>query len=66
VKDVRRKPRILISPAAKSLNGLLASSAWTEGFFMYSLDRASRSFLLIAAISIALLLGSLIVFSLNH
>jgi hypothetical protein len=33
---------------------------------MYGLDRASGSFLLIAAISIALLLGSLIAFSLNH
>jgi hypothetical protein len=33
---------------------------------MYGLDRASGSFLLIAAIGIALLLGSLIAFSLNH
>jgi hypothetical protein len=37
-----------------------------RGLSMYGLDGASGSFLLIAAIGVALLFGSLLVFSLNH
>jgi hypothetical protein len=65
MKDVGKQANSSVAPATEFL--MFADIIGTDrGLSMYGFDGASGSFLLIAAISVALLFGSLLVFSLNH